>query len=105
MGDNVGVPAGYCAVLAMKLALPLTPNQSYYMVEIKGFSRLALVQEGKEYEEMLGIVAANRLREDCPQSMGLAGGNIRWSWCSTCRGMARIQVSRLALVSGQGPSR
>lgn len=76
MGDNVGVHPGYCVVLTMELTLPLTLNQSYHIAEIKGFSRLALAQEAREYEEMLGIVAANVLREDFPQSMGLAGGGI-----------------------------
>lgn len=70
MGDH----PNHWTVLRIELGLPPTMNQSYKIVKIQGFSRLALTEEAADYKEVASIVAANALTRDFPVVNGPGGG-------------------------------
>ena len=57
----MGNHPNHWVVLRMELSLPPTLNQSYKIVEIKGYSRLALTEEALDFKKTVSIVAANTL--------------------------------------------
>ncbi len=64
--------------ISVVLALPPTLNQSYKIVEIKGYSRLALSEEASEYKDETAVLAFQALTPDFPVRNGPGGGNMGW---------------------------
>ena len=57
----MGLPGNYQKVFQMEISLPPTLNQSYKIVKIQGFSRLALSLEAREHKDMVAILAFQAL--------------------------------------------
>lgn len=60
--------------ISVVLVLPPTLNQSYKIVEIKGYSRLALSQEASEYKDDTAVLAFQALTPDFRVINGPDGG-------------------------------
>lgn len=63
--------------ISLRLALPPTLNQSYKIVEVRGYSRLALTEEASEYKDEIAILAFQELRPGFPVENGPGGGEYR----------------------------
>jgi len=63
--------------ISLTLGLPPTLNQSYKIVEIRGYSRLALTEEASEYKDEIAILAFQELRPEFPVENGPGGGEYR----------------------------
>jgi len=50
-----------CPSISVVLALPPTLNQSYKIVDISGYSRLALSEEASEYKDEIAVLAFQAL--------------------------------------------
>jgi len=59
------------------LALPPTLNQSYKIVTIRGYSRLALSEEASEYKDETAVLAFQALTAEFPVINGPGGGEYR----------------------------
>lgn len=66
-----------CPSISVVLALPPTLNQSYKIVTIRGYSRLALSEEASEYKDEIAVLAFQALTKEFPVINGPGGGEYR----------------------------
>lgn len=63
--------------ISVVLALPPTLNQSYKIVNISGYSRLALSEDASEYKDEVAVLAFQTLTKEFPVINGPGGGGIQ----------------------------